>query len=108
MTRPIPMMSHLRFRWSFSPARRNDLKTAALIAAILAAYGITGTLDYHDALISEAQAHARRADLHRAQLLACINGGMPGLYSEDDNGIRTYVVCDRAFEVSDENTRKKS
>lgn len=110
--RPIPLHRHLGFRLSFSPARREALRTAALLAFLLTAYSIAGTLDYQDALITEARAaaqtHALRADQHQAQLLTCVNGGMSGLYSEDANGIRKYVICDRAFEISDENVKGKS
>ena len=106
--RPIPRLHHLRFRWAFGPARREALRTAALLVGLLLAYGIVGTLDYQDALLSEAQASARLADMHQAQLLACVNGGASGLCSEDADGVRKYVVCERAFEVSDENLKDKS
>lgn len=104
---PLSWRRHLAFRWAFGPARRSDLKTAALLVGILSAYVLVGRMDYEDALITEAQAHARRADQHQAQLLACVNGGMSGLYSEDANGIRKYVICDRAWEVSDENVKDR-
>jgi hypothetical protein len=100
--RPLPLHKRLAFRWAFGPNRRSDIKTAALLAGILIAYAIAGTMDYRDALISEAQAQEARADQHAAQLLACINGGMSGLYSTDSNGIRKHIVCDKAWEVSDE------
>ena len=105
MIRPLPWRHHLSFRWAFSPRRRADLRTAALLALILIAYGIAGRMDYEDALISEAQANEARANLHQRQLLACINGGMSGLYSADGKGNRRYVICDRAWEVSDENAK---
>ncbi len=106
--RPLPLHRHLSFRWAVSHRRRSDMKTAALLIGILLAYGIVGRMDYEDALISEAQASEARANLHQRQLLACVNGGMSGLYTEDDSGIRKYVVCDRAWEVSDENVKDKS
>jgi len=105
--RPLLWRHHLAFRWAFSPRRRADLRTAALLALILIAYGIAGRMDYEDALISEAQASEARAELHLRQLLACVNGGMSGLYSESANGTRRYVICDRAWEVSDENMKVK-
>ena len=106
--RPLPLHRHLSFRWAFSHRRRSDMKTTALLIGILLAYGIVCRMDYEDELISEAQAHARQASRTQAQLLACVNGGMSGLYTEDVNGIRKYVVCDRAWEVSDENVKDKS
>lgn len=110
--RPLLWRHHLAFRWAFSPQRRADLRTAALLTLILIAYGIAGRMDYEDALISEAQAsEARaseaRAELHQRQLLACVNGGMSGLYSESADGTRRYVICGRAWEVSDENMKVK-
>lgn len=105
--RHLPLHKRLAFRWAFSHRLRSDLKTAALLVGILLAYGIAGRMDYEDALISEAKAHEARANLHQQQLLACVNGGMSGLYSEDSNGIRKYVVCDRAWEVSDENVKDR-
>lgn len=94
------MIDNLRFRLAFHVARRDLLKNLALIAGLLVCYGIVGRMDYEDELIAEAEASAANADLNRAALLACLNGGAPGLYIEQADGSRQYLVCEQPYEVS--------
>lgn len=106
----LTLADHLRFRYAFSPRRREALKNAGLIAGLLAVFAITGTLDYQDALLAEAEAqtaaaHARYAR-QQAAMLACLNGGSPGYYTLTEDGHRVYLVCE-IHEVSDENTQRK-
>jgi hypothetical protein len=49
-----------------------NLKTAAVIALLLIAYGIVGTLDYQDAIAQEAALNAER-DAWTWALDKCIN-----------------------------------
>lgn len=53
----------------------------------------------------EAQNHSLRADRNRDALLACLNGGAPGLFIEQPDGSRNYLVCDHPYEVSDKNVK---
>lgn len=80
---------------------------AMLLLAILAAYAIVGTMDYHDALLMEAETQARNAQVSQDRLLACLNGGAPGLYTTDDRGYRHHIVCDTPFTVSDEGVQQR-
>ena len=84
-----------RFRRAFfSDSTRDMLKNLALIAVLFACFGIGGRMDYEDALRAEAEAHAARSDLNRASALSCLNGGAPGLYTENPDGSRMHIVCD--------------
>jgi hypothetical protein len=95
---------HMRFRYAFRAKVREDIKTAACLIAIVACYAVVGEMDYRDALQMEAEAHARNAQATQEQLIACLNGGATGLYTTDSAGNRHYIVCERPWTVSDENT----
>ena len=97
----------LRFRLASRHQQREALLNATLIAGLLLIFGIVGRMDYEDALRAAAEASAANADLNRAALLACLNGGAPGLYTEHD-GVRVYLVCDPPYEVSDENIQRRA
>lgn len=104
----IPLTHRLRFRYAFTHERREAIKTAAATIAglllILLAYGIVGRMDYEEGLRQEAEAAHERASLHQAALIACLNGGAPGLYTIDSEGRRHYVVCSGdSYTISDEN-----
>lgn len=103
---------HAKFRWASRRVARRDLidgiKTVAVLIGILLAYGIVGRMDYEDALITEAQIKAADARSHQERLLACLNGGSTGLYTTDEKGNRHFIVCDKAYTISDENTGKRS
>lgn len=108
------MITHLdRLRFALAPSyrRREAIKTAAATVAglllILLAYGIAGRMDYEEELRKEAEAAMDQAALQHAALLACLNGGAPGLYTIDDRGVRNYVVCGETFTVSDEGVAKR-
>lgn len=98
----------LRFRLAFSQARRQALQNIAIITGLIVAFGIVGRMDYEDELITQATASEATADRHRAALLACLNGGAPGLYTESADGVRVYLVCDPPYEVSDEGVRRRA
>jgi len=57
-------------------------------------------MDYEDALIAEAERAQRIATERSDQLIACLNGRSPGLYSENHRGERTYIVCRAAEEIA--------
>jgi hypothetical protein len=109
--RPIESHRHLLNRWSCRATRREDLAAAKTIAALLVAYMIVGYIDAQadevsQAMAGEAAAYGaaatatRHADLHAARLARCLNGGPVGLYSTDKEGYRNYVVCDKAWEIT--------
>lgn len=104
----MTLYQRLRWRLAFSQARRDTLQNLALIAGLIICFGIVGRMDYEDELIAQAEASAATADLNRAALLACLNGGSPGLYTESADGVRVYLVCDPPYEVSDENIRRRA
>ncbi len=106
--RRLTLIQRLRFAFAPSAARRDLFKNAALIVGLLIAFGIVGRLDYEDELRQQAEASAASADLNRAALLACLNGGAPGLYTESADGVRVYLVCDPPYEVSDQNIRRRA
>ena len=83
-------------------------KNIGLIAGLILVLGITGTMDYADEVRAEAMAQEARADLNRAALLACLNGNAPGLYVEQEDGSRQYLVCSDPYYVSDKNTGRGS
>jgi hypothetical protein len=83
-------------------------KNIGLIAGLILVLGITGTMDYADAQRAEAMAQEARADLNRAALLACLNGNAPGLYVEQPDGSRQYLVCSDPYYVSDRNIGRGS
>lgn len=95
---------HAKFRWASRRTLREDIKNAACLIAVIACYAIVGEMDYRDALRSEAEAQERNAQATQEQLIACLNGGATGLYTTDDKGHRHYIVCERPWTVSDENT----
>lgn len=98
---------HLAWRWSFSAKRREDVRIAVSLAAILLAFGIVGEMDYRAALRAEAERNANNAALNQAALIACLNGGAPWLYSMDDKGRRYYGVCGGDnLTISDEGVKK--
>jgi hypothetical protein len=103
--RGLTLIQQLRFALAPSAARRDLFKNAALIAGLLIAFGIVGRMDYEDALRAEAEAALDQSALHQAALLACLNGGSPGLFTIDANGHRHYLVCGEPFTVSSENTK---
>ena len=79
------------------------------ILAVLLAYGLVGAMDYADEQRQEAEAALARAELQQAAMLACVNGGAPGLYTLDSRGNKHYIVCaGEAFTVSTENVRSAS
>lgn len=83
-----------------------DLQNVLIILVLVLLYGMAGALDQADTQAAERESADARADLNRAALLACLNGGSPGLYVEHDNGVRQYLVCGEHYYVSDENIRK--
>lgn len=106
------LLDQLRFALAPSHRRRQAIKDAALSAALLAflllAFGIVGRMDYEDALRTEAEAALDLAALNHAALVACLNGGAPGLYTLDDKGTRHYIVCSGdTWTVSDEGITNK-
>jgi hypothetical protein len=60
---------------------------------------IVGWMDYEDALVAEAASAQRIATQRSEQLIACLNGKPPGLYTENHRGERTYIVCREAEEI---------
>lgn len=105
----ILAIENLKLRFAFSHQRREAIKTALLLSLVLIGYGIVGSIDHADEQRREADAALTRANLQQAALLACLNGGAPGLYTIDDNGHRHYLVCSRDhYTVSDENTHRKT
>ena len=103
---PIPIKHRLAWRWSFSAQRRADirsgLKTAGVIAAILLAHGITGRMDYEDALrqeIATQETIAQRATLaaHVAEetLAHCLNGR-----ARFTDGRGDYTICSSAWTLN--------
>lgn len=94
-------------RWAKPAPYARDLGIDAhgvlFLLFVLAAYGLAGSLDYAEEQRQEAAAALDRAALHQAALLACLNGGAPGLYTIDDDGHRHYIVCDQPYTISDEN-----
>ena len=84
------------------------LRNIGLIAGLILVLGITGTMDYADEVRAEAMAQEARADLNRAALLACLNGNAPGLYVEQEDGSRQYLVCSDPYYVSDRNIGRGS
>ena len=75
------------------------LKSIIIVLAIFVAYGIVGRMDYEDALVAEAASAQRIATQRSEQLIACLNGKPPGLYTENHRGERTYIVCREAEEI---------
>lgn len=84
------------------------MRTLIALLLVLAGYGIAGHLDYAEEMRQEVERQTARANQHRDALLACLNGGSPGLYTTLPDGARNYIVCDRVFEVNDRNVRKSS
>lgn len=76
------------------------LKAIIIILSILVIYGIVGRIDYEAELVAEAQRAHSIADQRSDQLIACLNGRSPGLYSENHRGERTYIVCRAAEEIA--------
>lgn len=88
------LIDHLRFRMASSPARREAAKNACLVALILGAYAIAGTLDYQDELASEAIAQERHA-IQQAALQTCLNSPTPGSYTlSSGDGYHIELHCD--------------
>lgn len=75
------------------------LKSIIIVLAIFVAYGIVGRMDREDALVAEAASAQRIATQRSEQLIACLNGKPPGLYTENHRGERTYIVCREAEEI---------
>ena len=101
---------HFGLRWQRTlPAAEDlgiDLQNLLIIAILMLAFGIVGSMDYADEQRQESERMAASAELNRAALLACLNGGSPGLYIEQPDGSRQYLVCSEPYEVSDKNTSK--
>jgi hypothetical protein len=93
-------LDHLRFRFAFSHRRRQAIKTGALLAAILLAYAVVGTLDYADAQRAEAMAQAEQAQRWSATLADCLNGTARFVHDgpHTDGYGKTGIVCLRAEE----------
>ena len=104
----MTLYQRLRFRLASRHQQHEALRNVALIVGLLLCLGIVGRLDYEDELRQQAEASAANADLNRAALLACLNGGAPGLYTESADGVRVYLVCDPPYEVSDQNIRRRA
>jgi hypothetical protein len=104
----MTLYRRLQFYLASRAKQREILTNLALIAGLLVCFGIVGRMDYEDALIAEAERQSANADLNRAALLACLNGGAPGLYTESADGVRVYLVCDPPYEVSDQNIRRRA
>ncbi len=106
----LPLITRIAFRFAMSSARhaavRQAIGTAGTLAGLLLAFGIVGTLDYQEELRQEAESARAQSDFHQAALLACINGGAPGLYTMTSDGGRVYLVCGKPFEVNDGGLRK--
>ena len=83
------------------------MTNALYILGLLLAFGIVGNMDYAEEMRQEAERQSIRADLNRAALVACLNGGAPGLFIEQADGSRNYLVCDRPYEVSDKNVKHR-
>jgi hypothetical protein len=104
--RRLSLMQQLRFALAPSAARREALRLGAYLAGLLVVLAITGTMDYQDELRADAmRAEARFAD-QQAAMLACLNGGSPGLYRMTQEGHRAYLVCE-IYEVTDQNVKGK-
>lgn len=73
---------------------------AAFAAGLWIGDANVGRMDYEDALIAEAERAKRIATERSDQLIACLNGRSPGLYSENHRGERTYIVCRAAEEIA--------
>lgn len=73
------------------------------IVLLLGLYGVMGKLDYDDALINQAEEQAqeaeRQSDITNTRLLACLNGKATGLYTTDEDGNQTHIICDPAWEL---------
>ena len=104
--RGLTLVERARFRLAGSAAKREAWKTAGLMAGVIVAYAVAGTLDYQDQLLAEKMAAEERFAAQQAAMLACLNGGSPGYYRMTEAGHRVYLVCD-VHEVSDENVKGK-
>lgn len=93
-------LDHIRFRFAFSRAQREAVKTAALLAGLLAAYGIAGAMDYAEEQRREAEAMAQSNRALTATLADCLNGNARFLHDgpHTDGYAKTAVVCRKAEE----------
>jgi hypothetical protein len=102
-----PLRRFYGLRWQGQTPKPADigitLQNILIIATVLLAYGIVGSIDYATEKSIEAERQAEAFSVQQAAMLACLNGGSPGYYSIDSEGHRHYIVCD-IYEVSDENT----
>ena len=109
------LLNHWRLRrglrWEkHQPGARElgfDAKNIAYLIALFLLYGLAGSIDYADQQAAAAEQQSALATRREAALLACLNGGSPGLYTTDAAGRRHYIVCDRPFTVSDEGVERK-
>lgn len=110
---PLPLGARLRLRHGLGWARplpglreivrllHLDAPTLKLLAVVLMAYALVGTLDYADAQRIDAETQARAAQIATRTLADCMNGTARWL---TDNGSgngygKTLVECQKALEM---------
>lgn len=99
---PLSLRQRLSFRWASRRSFHDDLRTLAVLLAILLAYGVAGRIDYETELAIEAEANANRAQQIETVLIDCMAGRARWTY-ENGSGKgygKTAVVCKGVEEIS--------
>ena len=90
-----------KFSLASRQRRREVWRNVGIIAGIVAAYAIVGTIDYQTELRAEIHAQEESNRALTATLASCLNGEArfthPGPHR--DGHATTAVVCQKAFEV---------
>ena len=87
----IPLKTKLRHWWQL-----RDSETwfvVRMLAFILLAYGVVGSMDYADEKAQEAERHQQARNHYENALLDCLNGKP---VAQTDKAV---VVCSKAWEV---------
>lgn len=110
---PLPLGARLRLRHGLTWARplpgageiirtlRLDAPTLRILAGLLAAYAVAGSLDYAEEQRQEAERHAASAQIAAARLAECLNGTARWLTPNNSGeGFgHTLIECPRALEM---------
>lgn len=91
---------HVRFAYAGSAAKRELGRNVLILAGLIAAYGIVGTIDYAVEQRHEADANAQSARALTATLAACMNGDATFTHQgpHTDGHQVTAVRCSKAVE----------